>query len=248
MRWLFFQFVPLFYALATAYNLTQMTTSVHLSGAAYCDKYINATEIYDRDTDAKGFVGLFDDTWYVAIRGSSSVANWEDDFEVRLVEYKECDDCKVHRGFYQSALALTAQTVALLPKGCQVIVTGHSYGAAVAQLLAVELINTGYIVHVYNFGQPRVCNAEGAKHINSKLTDFWRVTHDRDIVPHLPPMSIGYRHSSGEVFEDLGGALHTCSGDEDAKCSQQYRLIQTRTDDHLYYLGFRVTCDYETVV
>ena len=68
------------------------------------------------------------------------------------------------------------------------------------------------------------------------------------IVPHLPPMSIGYRHSSGEVFEDVGGALHTCSGDEDAKCSQQYRLIQTRADDHLYYLGFRVTCDYETVV
>ena len=111
-----FLFLFVVYNFVSAYNITHMINCVHFSGAAYCDNYtsLNVTELYDVSTDAKGFVGVFDDIWYVAIRGSSSITNWEDDFEIRLVPYPACD-CMVHRGFYESALSLKQQLIAHLP-------------------------------------------------------------------------------------------------------------------------------------
>lgn len=235
---------------AHSYNFTQLITSVLLSGAAYCDDYSNVVmddlklldTFYDEETDIRGFSASINNTLYVALRGSSSAQNWIDDFEIKLVDYNGCTDCSVHHGFYKSALAIKSQVLNSIDKynPDKIIVTGHSYGAAVAQILALEINKN---VFVYNFGQPRTGNAEFANHVNQMLPGFWRVTHDRDIVPHLPP-KIGYRHSCGELFEDSDGDLLECSPTdcEDPKCSQQYRTIQTKTDDHLYYLGYRVTC------
>ncbi len=69
------------------------------------------------------------------------------------------------------------------------------------------------------------------------------------MVPHVPPTEgFGYYHSCGEVFEDSTGTLHTCSSTvcEDPKCSAQYPLYKTNTDDHSYYLGHRVSCEAST--
>ena len=241
---------------AHSYNLSQLITSVLLSGAAYCDDYshllINDLNIldtvYDQESDLRGFTAATNDTFYVALRGSSSAQNWIDDFEIRLVDYDRCSGCSVHSGFYKSALAIKSQVIESFYKHGstidKIIVTGHSYGAAVAQVLALELLETITPINVYNFGQPRTGNTEYAQYVNQMLSpNYWRVTHDRDLVPHLPP-KIGYRHSCGELFEDSRGDLIECSAIdcEDPKCSQQYRTIQTSTDDHLYYLGRRVTC------
>jgi hypothetical protein len=234
---------------AHSYNITQLITSVLLSGAAYCDDYskpldnLNVLDTFhDEYTDVRGFAAMMDDTYYIALRGSSSAQNWIDDFEIRLVDYNGCAGCSVHHGFYKSALAIKSQVMNSIethsPKN--IIVTGHSYGAAVAQILALEINKNAF---VYNFGQPRTGNSEFANHVNRMLPNYWRVTHDRDIVPHLPP-KIGYIHSCGELFENSDGELSECSAIdcEDPKCSQQYRTIQTKTEDHLYYMGYRVTC------
>jgi hypothetical protein len=236
-----------------SYNLTQLITSVLLSGATYCDDYSNLViddlkildTFYDEETDLRGFAASINNTLYVALRGSSSAQNWIDDFEIRLVDYDKCAGCSVHHGFYKSALGIKSQVIeSIETHGSDidnVIITGHSYGAAVAQVLALELIEKN--IHVYNFGQPRTGNTQFAKYVNQMLPNYWRVTHDRDLVPHLPP-KFGYIHSCGELFEDSHGDLSECSQTdcEDPKCSQQYRTIQTSTNDHLYYLGYRVTC------
>jgi len=82
----------------------------------------------------------------------------------------------------------------------QVFVTGHSLGAAVAVHCAAELgassHSLGYPIDgVYTYGQPRVGNQAFADFYMVGTQVSWRVTHHRDPVPHLPPMSLCVRQS-----------------------------------------------------
>lgn len=251
----------------SAYDLRQMNTSLWLSSAAYCgkDKYatMQLTEyakgfevksvIYDKPTDLQGFVGVLpsSDTIYVSFRGSSSMKNWMEDAEVLKVDYKtypECDS-KVHDGFYKSCENVkesVIKTVVQLHKQYSkpVIVTGHSYGAAVSQLMAMELYKNNIKSIVYNFGQPKIGDENYASCANKILgTNLYRVVHDRDMVPHIP--EVGYYHSCGEVFENAGGALKSCVCN-DPTCSNQYNILETNTKDHSLYLGHTLDCSTST--
>lgn len=267
---LFFAFL----SMISSYDISQLNTSVWLSGAAYCGKenyktmilggpasgFIYKETLYDIKTDLQGYIGILPTTKsiYVVIRGSSSIMNWLDNFEVRLVPYDtfpECN-CKVHNGFYRSALGVstkTIDTVKLLKlqyPSYSVIVTGHSYGASCGQLLAMELSKNGINVRIYDYGQPRVGDAKYASFVNTKIAEYYRTTHNKDMVPHVPPNEVfGYLHSCREIFEDDTGKLNLCSGIdcEDQKCADQFRLSQTNVDDHYYYLGHRVSCEESTI-
>jgi len=251
-------------------DLVQLNTSVWLSGAAYCGKekyetmrlsgpaadFVYKDTLYDSSTDLQGFIGIIASTKtiYVVIRGSSSKMNWLDDLEVRKVEYTtypECD-CKVHNGFYRSALGVSNHTISAV-KTLQniyptysVLVTGHSYGASCGQLLTMELERNGIKTKLYNFGQPRVGDSKYASFVNTIISEYYRITHNKDMVPHVPPTDgFGYYHSCREIFENVDGKLNMCSETEceDPTCADQYSLIKTNTDDHLYYLGHRVSCE-----
>lgn len=267
---LFLSFSTLFLLTnSSTLDYTQLNTSVWLSGAAYCGKevygsmrvggpatgFIYKDTLYDSKTDLQGYIGVLPSTKsiYVVIRGSSSKMNWLDDFEVRRVDYityPDCD-CTVHNGFYRSALGVsnyTINSVKTLQKtypSYSIVVTGHSYGASCGQLLAMELERNGIKTKLYDFGQPRVGDSKYAAFVNKIISEYWRATHNKDTVPHVPPTEgFGYYHSCREVFEDAVGKLTECSETdcEDPKCADQYNLINTSTDDHLYYLGHRVDC------
>lgn len=257
------------------YNMEQANIGEYLSGAAYCGKdqyktmkltgqasgFVYQDTLYDVKTDLQGYIGYLTSqkSIYVALRGSSSALNWLDDAEVKLVDYvswPECS-CKVHYGFYRSALGVankTIDTVKLLKKKFptySVIMTGHSYGASTVQLLAMELEKNGIQTEIYNYGQPRVGDAKYASFVNTVIDSYWRFTHNKDIVPHVPPITgFGYLHSCREVFEDNDGNMKTCSETncEDPKCANQYSLTATNTDDHSYYLGRRIDCETSTIV
>lgn len=256
--------------LAYCYDNIQLNTGVWLSGAAYCgkDKYstmmidgpatgfIYKETIYDPKTDLQGYIGVLNTTnsIYVVLRGSSSIMNWLDDFEVKLVPYNsypECE-CNVHYGFYRSALGVSEHVVnsvtmlQLKYLKYDIVVTGHSYAASTGQLLAMELIKNGINVKLYNYGQPRVGDARYASFVNTKITEYYRTTHHKDVVPHVPPMEgFGYLHSCRELFQNENGDLTMCSvhNCEDPTCANQFKLTQTNTEDHLYYLGHRLSCE-----
>lgn len=250
-------------------NTDQLNTGVWLSGASYCGKdnyptmklggpaseFIYSDTLYDIKTDLQGYIGTIPTkkSIYVVIRGSSSIMNWLDDFEVKKVPYTtypECN-CSVHYGFYRSALGVrnkTIDTVKLLKKinpSYDIIVTGHSYGASCSQLLAMELFHEGLNVKIYNYGQPRVGDQKYATFVNTKITEYFRTVHDKDIVPHVPPTEgLHYYHSCTELFEDSTGNLTICNFScEDPKCSNQYSLIQTNANDHETYLQHRLACN-----
>lgn len=179
----------------------------------------------------------------------------------------ECQDCAVHTGFYEAFESMQTQLqidVALLREQYpqyKVLITGHSLGAAIAHLSALDLLtlssssvtvkrvlptsNQGmkkggtYVIYessrvredaghlalnatppqpglslrevritpiesdrllLYTFGSPRVGNANFSQWANLMLSSSYRLTHNRDIIPHVPPASLGYRHVPHEIY------------------------------------------------
>ena len=255
------------------YNVTQSQVGVWLSGSAYCAKdayptmklsgpaqgFVVTDILYDKKTDLQGFVGLLPSTStiYVVFRGSSSILNWLDDAEALKTDYDtfpECD-CKVHTGFYTATLALKSQTIDALHKlkimypTYKIVTSGHSLGAAISQLISMELAAINIRSTVYNYGQPRIGDKKYAAFVNTKLPDMWRFTHNRDIVPHIPPIKeMNYYHSCREVFQDEKGVVKTCSNVdcEDPTCADQYSLHQTSGKDHETYLNHDLSCEAST--
>jgi len=249
-----------------AYNINHANTSVWLSGAAYCSKaqydvmklsgpaegFHLEDILYDPKTDVQGFTGFLPSqkTAYIAFRGSSSILNWIDDAEFLKTAYPECD-CEVHSGFYSATINLQGQVFASIDKIFSkhpvdnVIVSGHSLGAAIAQIMSMELFVKGVKNSVYNFGQPRTGDHEYAAWSNQVGKILWRFTHHRDPVPHLPPTAFDYRHSCVEIYEDAAGTLRTCSSSncEDPTCADQYSFAKKDASDHSVYLGHVLGCE-----
>ena len=103
---------------------------------------------------------------------------------------------------------------------------------------------------VYDYGQPRVGDSKYAEFVNTKIKEHYRTTHNKDIVPHVPPIEgLGYHHSCREIFEDSSGKLTVCSSTngEDPVCANQYSLTETNAGDHSYYLGHHMSCEDSTL-
>jgi hypothetical protein len=270
---LFFPLISRFLSF-TPFSQLHANISAILSSYAYCEKkdydkivftgsatgFKLTDVIHDKGkTDIQGYMGVLtsmgsssDASLYIVFRGSSSIRNWIEDAEIKKVEYTtfpECH-CKVHKGFYNSALSIMDQirNSDTIHNAKSIIVTGHSYGAAVAQLVGMELatkIDPGKIA-VYNFGQPRVGDYNYSRFVNNRIP-LWRVVHAKDLVPHVPPMDYGfdYYHSCTEIFEDSESNVRKCSdvNCEDPTCGQQYAMRETNVKDHDTYLGVAMTCN-----
>lgn len=96
--------------------------------------------------DLEGYVAVDNvrEEIVVAFRGSSDLRNWIADFDFILTPFSECDGCYVHNGFYESwqeiktyAEGFVKSAYALYPN-YTLTVAGHSLGAAVGTLAAVD--------------------------------------------------------------------------------------------------------------
>jgi hypothetical protein len=186
------------------------------------------------------------ETIYVVFRGTQSTRDWVVDLHFGKVEYI-CNECEVHRGFYEAEQSVIYDVIkgvddlkSMFPS-FKVVVTGHSLGAALSTLTAVDLMRSGINVQLFNFGSPRIFNSIGAYIVSSLLSDIVRVSHTKDIVPHVPPMEMDYQHVSGEWYENEIGDIVKCCGYENSSCSDQWKA-GLNGDDHMWYLGMYVGC------
>jgi len=254
-----------------SYSLHEANTSVWLSGAAYCNKemygtmklsgpatgFIVTNILYDKPTDLQGYIGLMTSTKtiYVVFRGSSSFLNWIDDLKIKKIPYDSYPSCNctVHDGFYSTTMNLKSsvvESVSTLQKKYKyenVIITGHSLGAIVGQMMMMEL--QLYHIHstVYNFGQPRGGDLNYANFVSLSSQFLYRFTHYKDVVPHIPPNEMNYYHSCNEIYEDESNELYNCTLCEDPTCSNQFSLRETNTADHSIYLGHELSCESSTI-
>ena len=69
----------------------------------------------------------------------------------------------------------------------------------------IESVKTGISCSVYNFGQPRTGDQAYAAYATKKVST-WRVTHNKDTVPHLPfTTGMDFYHVCTEEFENSSG-------------------------------------------
>ena len=109
-------------------------------------------------------------------------------------------------------------------------------------ITAMELRRIFYNIEVeiHTFGAPRIGDVQLARHINNKIPNIYRVIHNKDIVPHLPPdlPEFDYHHSAYEIFWNSDFTSYkTCSDTgEDKSCSNQYFPNYTTGDHDTYFI------------
>lgn len=213
-----------------------------------------------RDDNAEEFI--------LGIPGTNSNQDYLTDFTLVPVPYLapnlECVGCLVHLGFYTAWSSITDDVSKALTANLakypsyKIIISGHSLGAALAQLAfaALKPQFTTALTQTYASGQPRVGNAAFADHIDdlSGATDtapgiYKRVTHYNDGVPQLPPQILGFRHSRTEFWEStMSPAENTtfhCYGQEPADCNDsigEMNVLQAINAAHSTYAGIRYSC------
>eukprot|EP00929_Paragymnodinium_shiwhaense_P118199 TRINITY_DN9001_c0_g1_i1.p1 TRINITY_DN9001_c0_g1~~TRINITY_DN9001_c0_g1_i1.p1 ORF type:complete len:378 (-),score=41.20 TRINITY_DN9001_c0_g1_i1:73-1206(-) len=212
-------------------------------------------------------LGRQDDTGHscvLAFRGSVNTKNWFADADAELVpwpggQYSSwCQGCKVHRGFAGAYSELQEEAVSVLNslQCSSVAVTGHSLGAAIATVAALDLRRQHHFIidALWTFGSPRVGNREFVYHWLSAAAKqstarnaTWRVVHYRDPIPQLA-MNGEYWHVPQEVWytERYSDKYEVCGWTHDAlenfSCGM-WRVTPselaegTLSGDHVHYLG-----------
>jgi triacylglycerol lipase len=170
-------------------------------------------EILDPATDTNGFIASRDNLLVVSLRGTSGFQDFVTDGDIRQVR-PEWASGGVHSGFRNALDGVWSQLISQLgPPAAQqkdLRLTGHSLGAALAQLAALRLTRAGYRVHrVYTFGTPRVgdkdfvadydrrLNAQSFPHVN------WR-----DVVTRVPPAALGFHAAASAKTRQFTGPRH----------------------------------------
>uniref|UniRef100_A0A0D9Z7B2 Fungal lipase-type domain-containing protein n=1 Tax=Oryza glumipatula TaxID=40148 RepID=A0A0D9Z7B2_9ORYZ len=229
------------------------------------DHNLNAIIVSIRGTqENSGFCGSYDIPLYSCLNFLLSVQNWIKDmlWKQSDLNYPDMPDAKVHTGFYSSynntllrpAIANAVHKARKLYGDISIIVTGHSMGGALASFCALDLAIThgGNNVYLMTFGQPRVGNAAFASYFAKYVPNTIRVTHEHDIVPHLPPYFFifpdqTYHHFPREVWEhevDGSTVYQVCDGSgEDPDCSRSVLVLFWSASDHLTYLGVDMETD-----
>ncbi len=140
----------------------------------------------------------------ISIRGTDNLDNIRED-----VEYIESRNPNlgifVHSGFDEDTNQIFTALLPHLNKSREVIVTGHSLGAAISTLLMMYLHEEGFQVGTsINFGQPKITNRAGAE--KYKFLPLIRVADENDLVPMVPPADFvdaihgAYQHLGPEVI------------------------------------------------
>lgn len=174
----------------------------------------------------------------LAFRGSSTRQDWYSDFEIYPTDYeptskkeykslvkegklRECKDCKIHKGFYRFIETLSHDFLVRVERifkkypDYNLVVTGHSLGAALASICGIELKLRGFNPLILTYATPKMFNKELQGWVNELfetdsvhennvqngqvelLHGYFRVIHLQDYIPMVPP---GYKAAGLEIF------------------------------------------------
>ena len=130
---------------------------------------------------------------FIVLRGTPLSANeWISNINVSDSTHK---NVPVHEGFFKTAGKIKTKLLDFLQKKeikaseAFFLITGHSRGASLANLLAATLddekIVTSEHLFVYTFAAPNVSQEE--KTNDEKYNFIWNIVNAEDIIPSIPP-------------------------------------------------------------
>jgi triacylglycerol lipase len=153
-------------------------------------------------------------TAFVSFRGTSDAPEWLADLDAIPADYSRIPNFgQVHTGFqdvYDLVRESIAANLATASTGCdQILVTGHSLGAALAVLAAPDIFRNmppnKIEPRLITFGGPRVGLSDFVDAFNADIESCFRVVNFLDIVPLVPPAP--YVHVGAEIAINSGGAV-----------------------------------------
>jgi triacylglycerol lipase len=174
----------------------------------------------NEQTDTQAYILEYteNDPLFIAFRGteSSRLRDWLTDASFLK---KELHGFRVHGGFaraFDSILKTrrkptnyseSKQPTQYFPtfidtidrlKGRPIILTGHSLGAALAAVGAIDLSHKDISISaIYTYGQPKIFNnnnEERNRFRDNVCADIFVSVNDKDIVPRVPPKRLKFKH------------------------------------------------------
>jgi hypothetical protein len=155
-------------------------------------------------------------TAFVAIRGTETQTEWLQNLDFATTRYRPVSGFgDVHMGWMGLYETMRANLAANLPVACegcdQLVITGHSLGAALAVLAAPDVAKNIAVPEpqLTTFGGPRTGLVDFAVPFNLLIDVCFRVVNLFDIVPHLPLALPGlpYTHVGVETAVNSGGPI-----------------------------------------
>jgi len=153
-------------------------------------------------------------TAFLSFRGTSDIAEWVANVDAIPDDYRPVSGFgQVHSGFqdvYELVRQNIAANLATATAGCdQILITGHSLGAALAVLAAPDVArnmapNT-IEPRLITFAGPRVGLSDFVASFNAAVESCFRVVNFLDLVPYLPPTP--YVHVGAQITVDSGGPV-----------------------------------------
>lgn len=142
------------------------------------------------------------DTLYIFFEGSNSETDWKDNLSFPAKPYKRMGRTTwyAHSGFLRAFKNIedAISKDILSPEFKKIIITGFSHGGALATLChEYAYYNRPDIrdnILGYGFGAPRVLWGIINKELKKRWDNFTVIRNIDDIVTHLPPYLLGYRH------------------------------------------------------
>ena len=178
---------------------------------AYGETPKNGLALHDGQMRPRGFVLPGVNTAIVSFAGSESILDWLTDFTITHVPWYEF---KVHNGFYGEFCKVIPQVMEILkvyPRTADILVTGHSMGAALASLTSYYLARECDLPSTcITFESPRVGNCAWARSFKKYVPKSIRIQHHDDLVCRVP--KVGYCHVDRLIRINDNGKVIRCAG------------------------------------
>jgi triacylglycerol lipase len=125
---------------------------------------------------------------FVVYRGTLTLHDWLCDLNFPQVPTSMGNVDEGFSGIYSQTAASVTAAIQRVGASPNVVVTGHSLGAALAVLAAADIAANGLAANpeLYSFAGPRVGDLTFAADFNRLVTSAWRVVNTEDIVTTVP--------------------------------------------------------------
>jgi triacylglycerol lipase len=211
-------------------------------------------EFLDKD-GSQAFIFENDNDCVVACRGTEP-NEWNDlKADIDAVSVVAETIGRVHRGFKKEVDDLWPSLEKVLVTNTKTLwFCGHSLGGAMASICAGRC----YLSHIpstpkglFTFGSPRVGNN---RYVNHVKLEIFRWVNNNDIVTHVPPAWMGYRHTGQEMYINANGRVREMTGWQRSKDRWRGFIMGIRKGqidnftDHsidLYIAAIKTGLDYE---